>query len=170
MPLTPNQRRRKHEIQTYIYILERRGNFSPGKLIRITSTKPNYETGETGVETQQFDLPRLVTYDASNTHKFEYDLGYLAANKNFTYGGLYEPGDRVAIFSTKGLPEAFELKMNDYIVLDGVKYNMQSFAALDVNAGYVVKLRATKDEKPYQTHNMAVREKLTMSEEIEGEL
>jgi hypothetical protein len=108
---------------------------------------------------------QMITFTVSESRKFEYDLGYLAANKNFTYGGFYEPGDRFAIIDLSRNPD-LSIDMKDYIVYDEDRYDMQRIEPLDTINGWLLHIRKTKDNKRYAIHETYIYDHLDISEEI----
>lgn len=166
--LSQNERIRRREIHRIFYALERKLGVE-ASLYKVTSQSPNFETGRLNVTTSVMRIPRFITCSMEEAHKFEYDLGYLAANKNFTYGGLYEPGDRLGLFSGRNLPEGFRVEMSDYIVWDGQKYDIVRIQTYDHSAGFALQLRATKGQRAYQSHDRAVYERLPIVEEVTHE-
>jgi len=92
---------------------------------RITSSTPNVETGKIVNVLQEITIRRAIIGPARDLRDFAYDLAFIAANKNFTYGGFFDAGTRIMIVDSKDLPSGFVPNLNDYIVEDGVKYNFK---------------------------------------------
>jgi hypothetical protein len=109
------------------------------------SSSPNFETGETGSTRTKIDIPQFITGDVSLIRKFEYDIGFVKGNSNFTYGMLFEVGDRVGIIDGMYLGE-YEPKQEDYLVFEDKRYNFVKIIALDGKVGYVVHVRHTKKQ------------------------
>lgn len=152
-----------------LYALERKWGV-PADLYHLNSSTPNYETGKSVVDRTKIHLPKLITHQVDSLHKFEYDLSFLAANKNFTYGGFYAPGDRIAVICAQRIPSEVKIELHDYIVLSGIRYNLQRIQRLDFHAGWILHLRNTPGEKPFQVIERAVWSRVTPTQEIEGEL
>ena len=162
--LTKQQRIRRRGILVALYSLERTWGVS-ADLYRVTAVNPDFDTGKNNTTRQRYHIPRMITHGIEWSQKFEYDLSFLAANKNFTYGGVYVPGDRMAVVrNTFGLTA---VEMKDYIVYDGKRYAMQRIEALDYQAGWILHLRHTPDVKPLQIHARAVWSRVTPTNDIE---
>lgn len=150
-----------------LYALERKWGVLAA-LYKVTAVTPNLDTGATAVTCTKYAIPKLITHGIEWSQKFEYDLSFLAANKNFAYGGLYTPGDRIAVIrNTMGITA---IEMKDYLVHDGKRYEMQQIEALDYQAGWILRLRHTPDVKPYQVHERAVWSRIEPTQEISEEL
>lgn len=169
MSLTKQERIKRREVRLLLYTLERKWGV-PADLYKVVVGTPNYETGNTATTKTKYHVPKLVTHETKFDQKFEYDLSYLAANKNFTYGGVYIPGDRLAILNSKYLPSTFQLSVEDHLIYGGKRYAIQRFEELDAKAGWLLHLRHTTGTKPVQTHERAVWSRVSPSQDIESTL
>lgn len=112
------------QIKQIVYRLKR--NFGVSiVLTRITSNTNNVETGKMTTVLQEITIRRAIIGPAKVLRDFVYDLSFIAANKNFTYGGYFDAGTRILIIDSKDLPSGFEPNLNDYIVYDSTKYNFK---------------------------------------------
>jgi hypothetical protein len=55
------------------------------------------------------------------TRNFSYDLSYIAANKNFTYGGMYDIDTSTLILDKRDL-KSFVLTLDSRVIKDDVTY------------------------------------------------
>jgi len=70
---------------------------------------------------------------------FEYDLTYIAANKNFTYGGFYDDSSRLIILDYKDLKNSkLTPRINDIIVYNSREWLVKQIVSLDINYGYAL--------------------------------
>lgn len=69
----------------------------------------------------------------TNAHKkFSYDIAFLAANKNFTYGGLFSERMKEVIIDLKKLTGVNLSPTNgSYFVVDGQRYNIKKTEVYD---------------------------------------
>lgn len=135
---------------------------------KVSVGAPNYETGNKNVSTVKYPIRKMITAKASFARKFEYDIGYLAANKNFTYGGFYEPGDRLAVISDEGIPAP--IQQRDYFIIGGQRFDIERIDSLDWNAGYILHLRATKKNKRYAQIEKYVWNRVSITQDISSEI
>jgi hypothetical protein len=91
----------------------------------------------------------------------------LAANKNFTYGGFFEPGDKVAIVSTTfNRLQDVELTLKDYFVFDNKRFDIVKINVLDYNTGWILQLRNTKGIPANIIHNVCMYNRITFTQEV----
>lgn len=168
MALTKVERVKRREMRLMLYSLERKWGV-PADLYKITVGTPNFETGGKATTLAKYHIPKFITHGVQFDQKFEYDLSFLAANKNFTYGGVYQPGDRFAIVNSESL-NGVVLDMKDYFVYGGLRYAIQRLQQIDYKVGWFVHLRHTPGTTPNQVHERAVWSRVTSTQDIVGEL
>ncbi len=154
---------KRRRVQTLLHILGRSYEV-PAQVYKVTVGTPNYDTGSKSVTRAVHNI-RTITFEAARLRKFEYDIGYLAANKNFTYGGFYEQGDRVMIVDRRRIVSGLELEQKDYFIYHGQRYDIQKIVDLDYNAGWFLHLRATKDNTRYGIFDAYFYDRLTFTQE-----
>lgn len=98
----------------------------------------NLETGEITRTITDIKIKRGVLLPEDTMRKFIYDLSFIAANKNFTYGGFFEKGSRVVLIDVKDLPKGFIIKNEMYINFHNRRYEIQKSSLIPDNdvAGY----------------------------------
>lgn len=165
MGLTFAEKRRRREVKSLLYSLERQWGVR-ADLYLVTKGAPDFDTGQTTDVKTVIDLPKFVSFQVTEGQKFEYDLSFVAANKNFTYGNLFEVGDRVGFISAKYLPDGFELGENDYIVYRAERYDVKRWDELDVEAGLILHLRHLEGTEPGQILSIKVFSDLTIEQDI----
>lgn len=73
---------------------------------------------------------RAMVLPAKEIRSFVYDLSFIAANKNFTYGGLFDSATRRFIIDRDDM-KGVVLKKNDYITQDGQRWDVGSIDVSD---------------------------------------
>jgi hypothetical protein len=76
---------------------------------------------------------------------FAYDLSYIAANKNFTYGGLFIQGSRLLIMDTRQEPDLV-LSDSMNITINAIVYTVKQIVKYDTTQ-YAVILTQSKGKK-----------------------
>ena len=109
------------QIKIIVYKLKRQYGRSV-TVVRLTSVTPNVETGKMVIVKQEIEIRRGIVGPAKMLRDFVYDLSFIAANKNFTYGGYFDASDRALILDSKDLPSGFEPNLDDYALVDEVHY------------------------------------------------
>jgi len=112
------------QIKLIIYRLKRQYG-TPVTVVRILSVTNNVQTGKMVPVKQEIEIRRAVVGPAQLVRDFVYDLSFIAANKNFTYGGYFDASDRGMIVASKDLPKDFEPNLNDYVLVDTVHYQFK---------------------------------------------
>ena len=169
--LSQAQKRKRQDMQRILYSLRYRYGL-PADLYKYEeggNFDPSTGKSDPAIRTKE-KLKRFMSWSALSHEKFEYDLAYVAANKNFTYGGLFEIGDRIGIIDWPGekLPDDFKMDLSYYLVLDGVRYNIEKYDELDHKAGFIMHVRRVNEQQPHQVLEVTVQHQLTFNETIGG--
>lgn len=163
------QRIQRHDVTLILYALQRKWG-TPADLYKVSVGSPDFVSGGKGVSRTLHHIPLFVTSSVTSTRKFEYDIGYLAANKNFTYGGFYEPGDRLGFIAASDVPSLIEITQEDYMIINGQRYNMQRIVELDFREGWYLHLRRIKNQKRYAIHEKYLWSRVSIDQDSGGEL
>ncbi len=131
------------QITMIIYRLKR--NYGLRVVIRKRiSSAPNLETGKLNTSTQDIIVRRAPVLEGRILQSFFYDLSFIAANKNFTYGGFIDNNTRAIIFDAKDLPKDFEENTEDQIIFDNRVYEIKEILPAELNKAYVYLVRSVK--------------------------
>lgn len=90
----------------------------------LSSTTRDAKTGLRKTNTQDYTIRKALVLPEIVTRKFAYDLAYIAAGKNFTYGGEYDRGLVPIAVLTTDLPVGFS--NNDFVLINKQQYGVQS--------------------------------------------
>lgn len=167
MGLSLRQRMLRRQVRQTLYRLRRRWGVQ-ATLYEVVPGSFDPELGTVSETKTVHVIPQLVTWYVTEQQRFEYDLAFVAANKNFTYGATFEMGDRFAIVDGVYLPDTFNMTESCYFVYDAVRYSLQRWTELDGKAGYLVHIRSTNVEKPEQIIQVHVEHGLTIDHDISG--
>jgi hypothetical protein len=160
--MNPRQAAVRRTVRRELYSLARRWGV-PAQVYRQEDGTFDVEKGTNVPVTTITNLRHFISWTANQTVKFSYDIAFLAANKNFTYGGFYEVGDRLAIITWQ---DPVDLRSQDYIMYEGVRYNIISFEKIDFELGYLLHLRSTKDQPGYQVIEKTVTHWLDFTQTV----
>jgi hypothetical protein len=111
--------------KTRIYSLKRRFGRKISILKRI-SVDVNIETGLILDKSSEIDIHKAIVLWGSLKPKFIYDIGYLAANANFTFGGEHNELTCTIIVTRADLPIGFILESTGRMRIDGKIYNFEN--------------------------------------------
>lgn len=129
-------------------------------------TPPNLRTGVQTITREKISIPRMIILPVRIQSQFEYDLSFIAANKNFTMGGNFDAADRSVLIDQADLPAGFEFEARHYIVFDNARYDIRDRTELDYNLAIFLRLRKVQEEKPYQIFEPLVWDRLNFVETI----
>ena len=126
------------QIRIILYRLKR--NFGlPITFWHPISNTSNIQTGAINRSYTVTQIKRGIVLPTRTIRDFTYDLSYIAANKNFTYGAYFDTDDRLIILDKKDLPDGFSVSNNDHMVFETEIYVVKEFAMSEHGQGYVIK-------------------------------
>lgn len=128
----------------------------------VTVNAPDYTTGSKGITTVKHRVRDFVSYSAVNQEKFQYALGFVRANSNFTYGGYFEVGDRIGIID--GSTIDVEPTIKDYIVYESRRYDIASVSMIGSKCGWILHMRESKGNLSYQQLEKTVTDYLKVND------
>ncbi len=120
-------------IKQVLYTLKRDFGL-PANIVWRTSSVPNLETGKLNVSQDSVAVSRAIVLPRVLQRDFVYDLSFIASNKNFTYGGLFDKNSRKVFIDPDDLPAGFEIKIGYWIVFNGVRYEVKTVDTYEQNA------------------------------------
>lgn len=116
-------------VRNLIYKLKREYG-QPAILRRETATSKDYGTGVSTISIADYSIKKAILLPTKLKSQFSYDLAFIAANKNFTYGGLYDQTNRIIMLDARDI--SIKPQTNDQIVFGSNKYIIIDFInALD---------------------------------------
>jgi hypothetical protein len=125
------------QISNIVYRLKR--NYGvPVVLRRMIKDRTDLETGRVSREYTQVNIKRGIVLPEKLIPNFAYDLAYIAANKNFTYGGLFGSSTRLVILDGKDIPSAFIIAENDELIFSDKVHAVKSINDTAEKKGYIL--------------------------------
>lgn len=152
-----------------IYRLKR-GYGLPLSIQYQLSSSVDLETGKMSQDLAEINIRRAILLPATYHKEIKYDIGYLKANSNFTYGGYVTTGRRDVIIDGKDLPKDFTILVRDdyTIICDGKRYNIKSVEQLDLGIGSYVVMDYVGGVPKNELHVEKVNSKLIFGETTGG--
>ena len=135
-------------ISQVLYRLKRRYG-EPCTICERTSSTVNLETGAKTVHKNTRLVNKVIVLPSVVHREFQYDLSFIATNKNFTYGGLYDTSLRKMIFDRKDLDD-FEIKKDMYLLFSGKRFEIQTIEEFEDRTAYLVTAKGSL-EAPVET-------------------
>lgn len=141
-----------------VYSLKRRYS-ARVDVYRLASSTTNVFTGERVVTKEVYPLERAIVLPAKVSVQSD------IAPKGFNYGAYYDKSVRNFIIDRSDLP--IELSKDDWLVLDGCKYEIKQLEVRD--AAYLI-IGQDTGETPQQIHVLFTNTYLTVEHGSESEL
>lgn len=131
---------RSRQIRNVIYRFQRL--FGVAVSYRTVGTSSvNVQTGEVTLPESEIAIRKAIIIDRKKYPDIDYDLSFIAANKNFTYGGVFTRVERVMILLGRDLQGTVP-KLEDYTIFQDKRYNIRNIEELDSKLGYILVLEA----------------------------
>lgn len=131
------------QISTIIYRLKRQYGLRVIIRQRINSTY-DLQTGKQAGQEQDIVIQRAPVFIGRSMKSFFYDLSFIAANKNFTYGGFVDNNTRIVLFDAKDLPKDFVSSTEDQIIFENRIHEIKEIHPAEFNKGFIYIVRSTK--------------------------
>ena len=122
-----------------LYSLERNYGL-PCLWFHRQSTTKDVTTGKLTVVWKGTKISRSLLFDEITKRKFIYDLSYIAANKNFSYGAFFDPSERLLIVRSKYLKTV--PVRSDHMEYGGSRYEIVEVTPAENIEAYTFKLKS----------------------------
>lgn len=90
-------------------------------------------------------IRKAIVVERKTFPDIDYDLSFIAANKNFTYGGVFTRIEIVAIILGRDIPPTVVPKLEDYILKGNDRFNIKNIMILDERLGYLFSLERVEN-------------------------
>ncbi len=124
------------QISSIIYRLKR--EFGLPATLRVVDDAYNIETGAVTPSNTGYTIARAIILPRRSIRDFVYDLSFIAANKNFTYGGLFDGDRRAIIIDAKDLPAGVRPTQDMIIIFDAEQYDILEVQRAENDRGYIL--------------------------------
>jgi hypothetical protein len=125
------------QISVILYRLKR--NYGTSILLRkIVYDNTDLRTGKVYREYYEVPIKRGIALPEKLASSFAYDLAFVAANKNFTYGGLFGSSTRLVILDGKDVPFDFEIAEDDEVIFDDKIHAVKLINDTATKKGYIL--------------------------------
>ncbi len=118
------------------------------RYITLLGSEVQVETGKREFIKKAYDITAVVL-PRQLSRKFIQDIGYLAANKNFTYGALNDYSDIKFIIDQDDLPKDVDISLDGYVVYNHTRYEKTKFELIEHQVAFLLSAKAAEGGKPY---------------------
>ena len=159
---------RIRKIKGILYRLKRTWG-QPLSLCYLTSSTTDLATGVKQVTRSALQIKRAILLPTSAHKAFKYDIGYLRANSNFTYGSLWTDASRRMIVDRTDLPADFTIAITDnqYVVYDHKRYSLKEVEDIE-DFAVMVTMEFTGGEVTNEVHEVLAYDHLMYTESFVG--
>jgi len=109
----------------------------------------NVETGRVIREWVHHHVRRAVILPHEIARSFVYDLSYIAANKNFTYGATFDKDTRIVLIDRKDL-KGFVIVKDCWLNITDIRYEIVDLMDVEELSSYMLKVKATTGNLPVE--------------------
>ncbi len=122
-------------MRRHLYDLERRmrGRVTFYRDSEVLNTK----TGKKTTTKQTWQNVTVIVLPTDLKTKFVFDLSYIAANKNFTYGGNFDTSKKRLILRTKSAG-TYVPQNQDYFIFDGKRWDLTEVQTYEYGVGFLL--------------------------------
>jgi hypothetical protein len=116
--------------RSIIYSLKRQH----GKAIQIVipgDAQVDPLTGNIYTDDSVINVRRALVLNAKTIRDFEYDLSFIAANKNFTYGGFFDVRNRVVVVDAQDTFPGYEPTLNHRLIFENRNWQVMDMETSD---------------------------------------
>jgi hypothetical protein len=101
----------------------------------------DYESGEMAIDSDDYSVWAIVT-SFRLARDFSYDLAFIAANKNFTYGGFYDETSKFVMIDAKDLPAAItNIQASDSIIHESQEYDIDQHSESENKRAWLLRIK-----------------------------
>ncbi len=156
------------QMRRTIYVLKK----TYGQEMTICRATNHTLNVETGIQTSSLTscvIRKAILLPMKSMRSFAYDLSFIAANKNFTYGGFFDINSRVAIFSRRDLPSTFVLDQNAYVKIKGKRYEIKVPTEYEDNEIVYVMVAGLANQISLDSIDINVSQSTNITQNTDGE-
>lgn len=132
---------------------------------KVSAEAYNRETGERTATIEIRKIKRAILLPTKLLSKFEYDLAFIAAGRNFTYGGTYNTSTRTVIIDARDLGD-FEIEIDDYFIFEERRWQVSQIQDFEFQTAFVITGKEVKGTPRYLVEEIALEDTLQLSEAV----
>ncbi len=121
-------------------------------IYKLLSSSTDELTGAKVITKDYFPIRRAIVMPEKKDRTVQQSISLISANKEFVQGGTYDVGTRDFIVERRDCPNLPELGADDWIVYEGLKYQIKTVETFEPNAGWVINAKRLSGEVPEQCY------------------
>lgn len=132
----------------------------------LSKNNIDLDTGLNVVEKKVYLIRKAVLLPTKLLRKFAQDIAYLAANKNFTYGALFDEKTSLFIVDARDLPKGLQLNMDDFLFMKHQRFVVKTAEILEHNCGWLITAQTHEGANPFEIQPVSSKSKLGLQQEV----
>lgn len=129
----------------------------------------DYRNGVNDLSILDWSFRKIIVLPRSLEQKFVYDLSYIATNKNFTMGAVFDTSAKRIILDARDKRD-YEPALRDYFVVHGKRYDITQIDEFEFGTGYVITGQQTEGSKAREVHSVKPRNRAMFDDSADGEI
>jgi hypothetical protein len=129
----------------------------------------DYRNGVNDLAILNWSFRKIIVLPRSLEQKFVYDLSYIATNKNFTMGAVFDTSAKRIILDVRDKRD-YEPALRDYFVVHGKRYDITQIDEFEFGTGYVITGQQTEGSKAREVHSVKPRNRAMFDDSADGEI
>lgn len=127
----------------------------------------DYRNGVNALTLLDWTIRKIIVLPRSLEQKFVYDLSYIATNKNFTMGAVFDTSAKRIILDARD-KGSYEPALRDYFVIHGKRYDITQIDEFEFGTGYVITGQQTEGSIARQVHSVLPRNRALFDDLAQG--
>ncbi len=134
-------------IKQAVYALNREYG-RPIVIVKVTPTTRDFTKGCSKTDEDKTKVRRAIVLPPMGERDFNYDLSYIAANKNFTYGAFFEKQFRRIIIEVKLLPKDFVIDHENHVEFDDKRWELKRILKTEETKAWDLIVQEVQNQEP----------------------
>jgi hypothetical protein len=122
----------------------------PVTLIKVLQEETNSATGNRVVQRDILQIKKAVDLPAETARRFWYDMAYIKANTNFTYGAEVDVKSKQIVIDKRDL-KSKKITERDFIMIRHERFEIFKVYDLEHDLGYLLSLKLAEGSIPYDS-------------------
>jgi hypothetical protein len=164
--MTQSQRRTRF-VRHILYSLKRR--YGAEVAFFRDSEAKDLRTGKKTVTKAIVAVKRAIVLPNTGLPKFVYDLSYIATNKNFTMGGVFDTAKRRLILDSRDIG-SYVPANRDYFTYENRRWNIIETQEFEIGVGWMIVGQEVQGAPVREWHEERARNRCIFTDEAESEV
>jgi len=128
----------------------------PGGLYKTTNSSADLATGKISKTRVKYGIRRIIDLPQSLLTTKIYALSFIAANKNFTYGGYFDKDSKFFLLDQLDLPKGVVVEGEDFLIVKHQRFEIKNVETMEFDLGYVIVANKVAGQPTDEVHEVSV--------------